>query len=132
MGFFASLIAYLGAVTGIVLALVLPLGVLLSGTGHSTDPREAIAAAPRPSESAAAANVTTKETAGIGRSQPRVASDVINGEPDAENEIARKQSLHMPDRREPTRRLTFPPEFNFASRYIGYVDDPSADRSFIR
>jgi hypothetical protein len=132
MGFFASLIAYLGAVTGIVLALVLPLGVLLSGPGHLTIPHEAVAMTPKLSEAAAIANATMKVTPGLGRREPRIASDVLNDGPDAADETSRKQSLQMPDRREPARRLTFPSEFNFASRYMGYVDDPSADRSFVR
>jgi hypothetical protein len=147
MSFLASLIAYLGAVTGIVRALLMPLCVVLSAPSQSTVPHQTVAMALKPSEAAATTNVTTKVTFRIGQRERRVAPSLLEGgaflqiiksaayarrRVQTANETSRKQSLHTLDRLERMRHLAYQQEPNFASRYMGYVDDPSADRSLVR
>jgi len=93
MGFFASIVAYLGAVIGIVLALLLPLRVLLSVPGQSTTPQQPVAMAPRPSEPAATTNTTMKVTSRIRRPKPRVAPRILYNWRNAANDTSRKRSL---------------------------------------
>ena len=132
MGFFASIVAYLGAVIGIVLALLLPLRVLLSVPGQSTTPQQTAAMAPRPSEPAATTNTTMKVTSRIHRGKPRVTHSILDSWLDTANDTSRKRSLYMLARQEHTGHFAYQQRPNFASRYMGYVDDPSADRSLIR
>jgi hypothetical protein len=132
MGFFASTVAYLGAVIGIVLALLLPLRALLSVPSQSTAPQQTAAVASRPSGSAATTNTTMKVTSRIHRGKPRVTHRILDSWPDTANDTSRKRSLYMLARQEHTGHFAYQQRPNFASRYMGYVDDPSADRSLIR
>jgi hypothetical protein len=131
MGFFASIVAYLGAVIGIVLALVLPLSLLLSVPSQSTAPQQTAVMAPRLGEPAATTNTTMKETSGIRRGKPRGAPGILDAWLNAANDTSRKRSLYMLAQ-EQTRNPAYQRRLNFAARYMGYVDDPSADRSLVR
>jgi hypothetical protein len=135
MGFFASFIAYLGSVTGIVLALLLPLGILLSAPDQSTVAHQAVA--PKPSEPATTANAETKLTSAIGRREPRIALECLDDgllcqtiksvayarrTVHTANETSRKQALHLLDRQERTRHLAYQQEPSFESRFMGYLE----------
>jgi len=132
MGFFASLVAYLGAVIGIVLALLLPLRALLSVPIQSAAPQQTAAMAPRFSEPATMTNTTMKATSRIRPRKLRVAPRVLDDLLNTANDTSRKRSLYMLARQQHTGHSAFQQRPNFASRYMGYVDDPSADRSLVR
>jgi predicted lysophospholipase L1 biosynthesis ABC-type transport system permease subunit len=132
MGFFASMIAYLGAVIGIVLALLLPLRVLLFVPSQSTANQQTVAMGPSLSEPAATTNTTMKVTFRIRSRKPRVAPRILDDWLNTANDTSRKRSLYMLARQEHTGHLASHQRPNFASRYMGYVDDPSADRSLVR
>jgi hypothetical protein len=132
MSFFASIVAYLGAVIGIVLALLLPLRVLLSVPGQSTAPQQAAAMAPRLGEPVATTNTTMKVTYRIHPRKPYVAPSILDDWRNAANDTSRKRSLYMLARQDYSTHLAYPLRLTFASRYMGYVDDPSADRSLVQ
>src|ERR1700733_12918513 len=132
MGFFASIVAYLGAVIGIALGLLLPLCVLLSVPGQSTAPHQTAAMASRLSEPAATTNTKMKVTSRVRRPKPRVALRILDDWLNTANGTTRKRSLYMLARQDNTRHLAYQQRLNFASRYMGYVDDSSADRSLVR
>jgi hypothetical protein len=95
MGFFASIVAYLGAIIGIVLALLLPLSLLLSVPGQSTAPHQTAAMASSLSEPAATTNTTMKVTSRIRRSKPRVAPRIPYDWLNAANDTSRKRAVSM-------------------------------------
>jgi hypothetical protein len=147
MGFLVSFIAYLGSVTGIVLALLLPLGMLLSAPDQSTGTYHAVAMAPKPSEPATTENAEMKSTSAIGRRGPRVAPACLDDgllcraiksiayprrRMHTANETSRKRALHLPEGQELTGHLAYQQEPSFASRFMGYSDDPAADRNLVR
>jgi hypothetical protein len=132
MGFFASIVAYLGAVFRIVLALLLPLCVLFSISGQSTAPDQTAAIVPKLSEPAAITNTTMTVTYRIRSWKPHVAPRILDDWRNAANDTSRKRSLYMLSRQDHSTHLAYPLRLNFASRYMGYVDDPSADRSLLR
>jgi hypothetical protein len=146
MGFLVSLIVYLGTITGIVLALLLPLCVLLSAPSQSTVPHQTAAMERKSRQPAAATTAITKVASSISPHDQRGAASISKGGPVSRirspadgrrgvhtaNAAARKQFLHMLDRQERTRPLAYQQELDFASRYGGYVDDPSGDRSLVR
>jgi hypothetical protein len=139
MGFLVSFIAYLGSVTGIVLALILPLGMLLSAPDQSTVAQQAVATAPKPSELATAANAEMKLAPAIGRREPRMAPACLDDgllcraiksvgagyarrRMHAANETSRKQALHLRDRQERTGYLAYQQEPSFETRFLGYLE----------
>jgi hypothetical protein len=132
MGFFASIVAYLGAVIVIVLALLLPLRALLSVPSQSTAPQQTAAMAPRLNEPAPTTNTTIKVASRIRQRKPRVAPRILDDWLNTANDTSRKRSLYMLARQEHTRNSAYQQRLNFASRYMGYVDDPSADRSLVQ
>jgi hypothetical protein len=132
MGVFASIVAYLGAVIGIVLALLLPLRALLSVPIQSTAPQQTAAMASRPGEPTATTNTTMKVTSRIRPRKPRGVPRILDDWLNTANDTSRKRSLYMLARPEHTGHFAYQQRPNFASRYMGYVDDPSADRSLIR
>jgi hypothetical protein len=132
MGFLASLVSYLGAVIGIVLALLLPLRVALFVPSQSTAAQQTTAIAPRLSEPAATTNTTIKVASRIRLRKPHVTPRILDDWLNTANDTSRKRSLYMAAQQEHTRNSAYQQRLNFASRYMGYVDDPSADRSLVR
>jgi len=137
MGFLVSFIAYLGSVTGIVLALLVPLGMLLSAPDQSTVAHQAVAMASKPSEPATAADAEMKLTSAIGRREPRVAPACLDDgllcraiksvayarrRVHGANETSRKQALHLRDRQERTGYLAYQQEPSFETRFLGYLE----------
>jgi hypothetical protein len=137
MGFLVSFIAYLGSVAGIVLALLVPLGMLLSAPDQSIVAYQAVATAPKPSEPAMAANAETKLTPGIGRRQPRTAPACLDDgllcrviksvayprrRMHTANGTSRKQALQLPDGQERTGYLAYQQEPSFETRFLGYLE----------
>jgi hypothetical protein len=137
MSFLVSFIAYLGSVTGIVLALLLPLGMLLSAPDQSIVVHQAVAMAPKPSEPATTANAEMKLAPVIGRREPRVAPECLDDgllcraiksvtyarrRMHTANETSRKQALHLRDRQERTRYLAYQQEPSFETRFLGYLE----------
>jgi hypothetical protein len=146
MGFLASLIAYLGAATGIVVALLMALTVFLAAPDQPTITPLKSALASRPGKFAATENATPRVTAGIGQWEPSVTPGVREGWPPlqiksatyarsrvhAASETSRKRFLYMLARQERTRHLAYEQAPDFESRFMGYIDDPLADHSLIR
>jgi hypothetical protein len=147
MSFLVSFIAYLGSVTGIVLALLLPLGMLLSAPDQSMVAYQAVAMAPKSSEPATTENAEVKLTSGIGRRQPRMAPRCLDDgllcraiksvayprlRMHTANETSRKQALDLLDWQERTGHLAYQQEPSFETRFMGYSDDPAADRNLVR
>lgn len=140
------MLAYLGAVSGIAVALLMALTVFFAAPGQPTITGQTSAMASRPNQLAARENATTSVTARIGhwgRSvAPRVAkggqalqmksATYVRGKVHTANEISRKPSLHMLAGQERTRHWEYENGSDFQSRYMGYVDDPWADRSLVR
>jgi hypothetical protein len=142
MGLLASLIAYLGAATGIVVALLMAMTVFLA----TPDQPRTSAIASRLGKFAVTKNATPRVTAGIGQWEPSVTPGIREGGPDLQitstaftrsrvhtgNETSRKEFLYMLARQKYTRHLASKQAPDFESRFMGYVDEPSADRSLIR
>jgi hypothetical protein len=145
MALLASMLAYLGAATAIAVALLMATTVFLATPDQPTSTLQTLAMASRPIAPEATTNATTKPTPMIGRLEPRVplqlldsgtASKIKGGaytrpRPHTANASLRKQFLHMLARQERTRRWANQQEPDFGSRYMGYVDDPSADYRLI-
>jgi hypothetical protein len=113
VGFFSSLIAYLGAVIGIVIALLLPLCVLFSIPGQPTTPQQTAAMASSLSEPAATTNTTIKVTSRIRRPKSRVAPRILYDWLNAANDTSRKRSLYMLARQRAHRQFGIPTEAQF-------------------
>jgi hypothetical protein len=147
MGFLVSFTAYLGSVTGIVLALLWPLGMLLSAPDQSTLFHRAAAVTSKLSEPATTINAEMKLTSVIGRRKPRMALQCLDGgllcraiksvayprrRMRTANETSRKQALHFPDGQERTGHLAYQQEPSFESRFMGYSDDPATYSNLVR
>jgi hypothetical protein len=139
MGFLASLIAYLVSITGIVLALLLPLGMLFSDPDQSSVFHQAVAVASKLSEPATTINAEMKLTSAIGRRKPRTAVQCLDDgllcravqsiayprrRIHTANEPSAKQALQLPDGQERTGHLAYQQKPSFESRFMGYSDDP--------
>jgi hypothetical protein len=133
MGFLASLIAYLGAATGIVVALLMALTIFLAAPDQPTITPQKSAIVSSPRKFGSTKDATPRVTAGIGYWKPSVTSGIIR-EGGLELQIKRPAyALYMLAWRERTRHLAFQQQTSdFESRFMGYVDDPSADPSLIR
>jgi hypothetical protein len=148
MGFLASLIAYLGGATGIVVALFMALTIFLATPDQPTITPRKPAVESSQAEFAATKDATPRVTAGVGHWKPSVTSGIIR-EGGLELQIKRpayarsrlprtnvtwrKKFLYMLAWRERTRHLAFQQQTSdFESRFMGYVDDPSADPSLFR
>jgi hypothetical protein len=148
MGWLASLITYLGAATGIVVALLMAVTVFLAAADQPTITPQKSAIVSSPRKFAATKDATPRVTAGIGHWKPSGTSGIIReGVLDLQmkslayarsrvtraNQTWRKKFLYMFSWRERTRHLAFQQQTSdFESRFMGYVDDPSADPSLIR
>jgi hypothetical protein len=145
MGFLASLVAYLGAATGIVVALLMALTIFLATPDQPTITPQKSVIASSPREFAATKDATPRVMARVGHW--KVTPGIREGHLDlqikrpayARSRIhtakgtLRKQLLYMLVWRERTRHLAFQQQrSDFESRFMGYVDDPSADPSLIR
>jgi uncharacterized iron-regulated membrane protein len=136
MGFFASLIAYLAATTGIVVAFLMGITVFFAAPGPQTITRQTSTIASRP----------TSATAGNGQWEPSVTPGIAERRPDlpikstaytrSRGHTAGKQLMRILARREPTRPFTGSladqQTTDFEVRFMGYVGDPSADHSLLR
>jgi hypothetical protein len=136
MGFFASLIAYLAATTGIVVAFLMGITVFFTAPGPQTITRQTSTIASRP----------TSATAGNGQWEPSVTLGIAERRPDlpikstaytrSRGHTAGKQLMRILARREPTRPFTGSladqQTTDFEVRFMGYVGDPSADHSLLR
>jgi hypothetical protein len=146
MGLLASIIAYLAAATGMVVALLMAMTVFLAAPDRATMTPQKSAVLSRPSKFAATKNATSV-MGRIGKWEPSVTPGIRGGGPDLQtkgaayaggrvhtaNGTSRKKFPLMLARRERTRHLAFQQQApDFESRFMGYVDDPSADPSLIR
>jgi hypothetical protein len=146
MVFLASMLAYFGFVTGIAVALLMTMTAFLATPDHPTIALPAVAMARKPSVSAATTNATTTLTSRIGQQNQHGAPGIWKGLPVSQiksagyarrrvqmaNKTARKQFLHMLARQERMRHWASQQGPDFESRFMGYVDDPSADRSLVQ
>jgi hypothetical protein len=73
MALLASVLAYLGAATGIAVALLMTTTVFLATPNRPAIRLQTLAMASRPSAPAATTNATTKPALGVGRWKPRAA-----------------------------------------------------------
>jgi uncharacterized iron-regulated membrane protein len=140
MGFFASLIAYLAATTGIVVAFLMGITVFFAAPGPQTITRQTSTIASRP----------TSATAGNGQWEPSVTPGIAERRPDlpikstaytrSRGHTAGKQLMRILARREPTRPFTRSftrpladqQTTDFEVRFMGYAGDPAADHSLLR
>jgi hypothetical protein len=148
MGLLASLIAYLGAAAGIVVALLMAMTVFLAAPDQQTSTQEKSAIVSSPGKFADTKDATPRVTAGVGHWKPSGTSGIIwegglhlqikspayaRSRVTGANQTWRKKFLYMFSWRERTRHLAFQQQTsNFESRFMGYVDNPSADPSLIR
>jgi hypothetical protein len=145
MRLLASVIAYLGATTGIVAALLMAMTAFIAATDQPTITPQKSAIVSSQRAFAPKRDATPRVTAEGGHWKPSVGSSIIRESrldlqikrathirrrvPGA-NETWRKKFLYMLAWRERTRLLAFRHQASaFDSRFMGYVDDPSADPS---
>lgn len=147
MDLLASVIAYLGTATGMMVAMLMAATVFLAAPDQPAITPQKSAIVSRPEKFAPTKDAIPKVTAGVGHWKPSVRSGFIRESPldlqirgatytrssvSRANATWRTKFLYMLAWREPTRRLAFQQQTSaFESRFMGYVDDPSADPSLI-
>jgi hypothetical protein len=119
MPILAAIFGYFISVGTVVIGLLMTLSAVL---GEPQQPSSLQSASARPREIAITATPTALATK---QADPDTEPALAAGRAAAEN--ARRQYLYRPPRQEHASRLASrTPDFD--SRYLGYVDDPQADR----
>jgi hypothetical protein len=127
----ASALAYLGAGAGLVVAMLMALTIFMGVPGRPTTvTRKVVAIAQVLGDTTMTTNPKSRVTSAISRRDARSARGIRRTHGAAAT--PRGQSLHMLDRQERPKRLADQQKANFETRYLGYVDNPSADLSPIR
>jgi hypothetical protein len=114
MAFLAAFLAYLGTAVGIAMALLMSLSAFLAVPAQPDIPHQTLAMAAKPGEpkTAPATPSTTAVPSKIG---PYAAPAVAENKPAPQfKSAAYARKAQMPD---------------FEARYMGYVNEPSADSS---
>ncbi len=128
MAFLATLLGYLGTVTGIVVALLMSYHGLLSTPNQGAMPQPTLTVAAKPSEPKIAPATKLPGRSGAQRASAMDA----RRRPRAVSVMARQQNIRRADRQQQAKRWAYQLAPDFESRYMGYVDDPSADSSRFR
>jgi len=143
MAFLATVLAYLGTAIGVTVALLMSLCALFSAPGALPSPHQTVAMAAKRSEPKIrpAVPATPVVSSGIG---PQVAPAVPDSRPVPQygsvasahrtrtaNVTSRDQYYHRPDRADRGKHWAYQLVPDFESRYMGYVNEPSADTSRI-
>lgn len=146
MAFLASLLAYLGSAMALVAVLLACLNAVLANPDRPAGTQQAIAAVSSPSKPTAAASATAPATSRLGQWGPRVGSSVaetaalpqikqinaaaaIRRKTHLAKAISPQQYFARMARQDRPNNWSGQQEPNFETRYLGYVDDPAADRS---
>jgi len=143
MAFIATLLGYLGTVTGVALALLMAICAFVSSPSQPAIPRQTVAIAAKPGEPKAAATPLT--TTISAKSGPNVVPTVPEDRPVPQlrniasarrapmaNDSSRDQNFHQPERLERAKHWAYQLEPDFETRYMGYINEPSADSSRFR
>jgi hypothetical protein len=145
MDFLVSLFAYVGTLAGLATALLMAVTVYGTVPGARTIAQPAAMPAQNASTEAALDNQAMQRTSRLGRWGPPVlhatseamaapqvksAAHVRHKAPGT-NEASREQLPRLFMQVRPNRWAT-QQESDFAGRYMGYVDEPSADQSRVR
>lgn len=127
MAFLAALLTYLGAVTGIIVALRVSYHAVMSTPRVPAMPQQIMAVAAKPGEPKA--TPATK----LARGSVPQRDSAINAGPRARTaSVTPRQQNYRLDRQPQKRHWAYQFAPSFKSRYMGYVDAPSADNSLFQ
>jgi hypothetical protein len=140
MAFLATLLAYVGTVAGVVLALLMPLCAFLSTASQPMIPHQTVAIAPKPSGPKPAPSTPAASTKigphvvpaipeGRAAPQLRNIADADARKAQLANDTSRDQYFHRPERQDRAKHWAYQLVPDFEARYMGYVNEPSADSS---